>query len=462
LAWNSEKRKIGIGGNINEHDNNKKSARVMSESIIQNFIGIEVPGVFSHRDTLLKSKSDRFIIAGYASYDVIDKEGDRVPLPVLAEAFERMMKIPERRNLNFYHTNIQIGRILPEWKSPSGKVFRSGVDDHGLFIVAELFDDVEQARKVRRQMKRGNYLAFSIGGQALKRKLICDDDVCWKEISKLDLHEITSCPRGVNQASKAVILRKDIESFKNVAKMAGKNDSFINVLAKEDSEEKIMSDENVDVSTEKSDLQVVLEKIDSGNTAMLEALNSIVEKLSPKEEDSEPKPEPLTKESIKALFDEWFAEKAKKKPEEEEEEEEEKKPEEPEKAQKKIGPRTDLERVMAHFGVSEAAARKLIAEVPLKELLPPRGSADKPDQYYYYKKPQKADFESDEEFQKALTAYNKFKEEFLEDLKADLGEVISKSPVPKTEVEPVNFDELYKKAEELDIDELLEEEGVVL
>jgi hypothetical protein len=136
-------------------------------------IEFDIDGTFTHVD-LISKQEDSFIIAGYGSFDIVDKQGDRVSLEALNEAFTRMMTIVERRNLMFHHSNIQIGRILPEYRDSNGKVWKSGIDDRGLFIIAEIFSDLEQSKKVKRQMERGHYLSFSIGGQATKRRTVCD------------------------------------------------------------------------------------------------------------------------------------------------------------------------------------------------------------------------------------------------------------------------------------------------
>ena len=53
--------------------------------------------------------------------------------------------------------------------------FESGVDDAGMFVVIKLRDDIEKAREVANEIRKGALRGFSIGGQAFKRMNKSDD-----------------------------------------------------------------------------------------------------------------------------------------------------------------------------------------------------------------------------------------------------------------------------------------------
>jgi len=174
---------------------------------------------------ILKSK-EKFLVAGYASVYVKDLEGERISLKALDEAFKRMMKRKSRRNYMLHHGNIQIGELLWEATDSNGITFRSGVDfdgslnaealkaygqkpKRGLFVVCEVFDDLETSKEVMEQMKRGRMLNFSIGGRVLPggRQTKCEGGRCFDEITRLELNEITDCEHPVNPEAKAFILK---------------------------------------------------------------------------------------------------------------------------------------------------------------------------------------------------------------------------------------------------------------
>ena len=245
----------------------------------------ELPGIFAG---FTVTKSKRFIIAGYASIDLIDREGERIPLPALKEAFEEMMKIPERRNLMLHHSNIQIGRILPEYVDEKGRVWRSGVDDIGLFIVAELFPDRTEARRVMREMLNGHYLSFSIGGRALRSKTKCSSELCWNEISKLELYEVTICEAGVNPGAKAFVLEPG--TFTDVSRMSEEcRQTFIKELSLGQLGEAMSEDIVEQPEMEKSELERLMEMVQKNAEAIAE-LRGIVESMQKSEEAEEQEP----------------------------------------------------------------------------------------------------------------------------------------------------------------------------
>jgi len=157
--------------------------------------------------TLLKADNETYI-AGYASVDIVDKQGDRIPTYALRDAFGRFMK-SGYRNVQVAHSNITVGEVVPTHNDSKGRTWKSEVDETGLFVVVKLRNDIEKAKEVQNAITKGQMRSFSIGGQALKRVERWDEENGnHREIQKLDLHEITICEKGVNQESKFDILKQ--------------------------------------------------------------------------------------------------------------------------------------------------------------------------------------------------------------------------------------------------------------
>ena len=158
---------------------------------------------------ILKEDKD-LVIAGYASVDVVDKQNDKITLSAIQEAAEKFMKEERYRNVMITHSNVQVGEVLDEYTNSKGKVLKTGVDDTGFFVVIKLRDDIEKAREVARDVRKGRLRSFSIGGQALSKTNKHDSDVgTFKEIDKLELHEITICEEGINPEAKFDIVKED-------------------------------------------------------------------------------------------------------------------------------------------------------------------------------------------------------------------------------------------------------------
>jgi HK97 family phage prohead protease len=179
--------------------------------------------LFRHSDeaiSILKGAND-LVVAGYASVEVVDKQGDVITKEALKDAFQKFMENPSYRNVQLAHSNIQIGDVVPNYTDSEGRLWKSEVDDVGMFVIVKLRDDIEKAKEVSAEIRKGTLRGFSIGGQAFKRVRKSDPKRGdYQEISKLELHEITICEKGINPEATFSILKEDTE----VNKMTTEND----------------------------------------------------------------------------------------------------------------------------------------------------------------------------------------------------------------------------------------------
>ena len=153
-----------------------------------------------------------YVVAGYASPVIVDREGHRVSREALARDVPRFMAMNGRyANVNIMHSSTTVGHVLPEFTAPDGKVYRTGVDDVGFFAVAEIRTDPyapEIVQKVIDDIEAGKLRSFSIAGNAGNPVFMCDDRQCFYDIGEVNLHEITLCFEGVNQGAKFEVISK--------------------------------------------------------------------------------------------------------------------------------------------------------------------------------------------------------------------------------------------------------------
>ena len=196
---------------------------------------------------ILKEDKD-LVIAGYASVDVVDKQNDKITLSAIQEAAEKFMKEERYRNVMITHSNVQVGEVLDNYTNSKGKVLKTGVDDTGFFVVIKLRDDIEKAREVARDVRKGRLRSFSIGGQALNKVNRHDESVgTYKEIDKLELHEITICEEGINPEAKFDIVKED-KNMSEIEKALAEFNEVMNelrseLLLKDDSDEEVRMEE---------------------------------------------------------------------------------------------------------------------------------------------------------------------------------------------------------------------------
>ena len=169
--------------------------------------------------TILKSNDD-LMIGGYASIEIVDKQNDLITLKALQESVKKFMEDSKFRNVMTNHSNVQVGEVVDSYRDKTGKLWKSEVDDVGFFVVIKLRDDIEKAKEVGRNIRKGSLRSFSIGGQALQKVKKSHNELGeYNEISKLELHEVTICEKGINPEAKFDILKQDIGSEKMSEKL---------------------------------------------------------------------------------------------------------------------------------------------------------------------------------------------------------------------------------------------------
>ena len=213
--------------------------------------------IHSGGELVILKEDDNTVIAGYASVDVVDKQNDKITLGAIKEAADKFMKHDRYRNVMITHSNVQVGEVVDQYTDSNGKVLKTGVDDTGFFVVIKLRNDIEKAKDVARDIRRGKLRSFSIGGQAINKTNKYDSDAgTYKEIDKLELHEITICEEGINPEAKFNIVKED----KNMSEIEKALNEFNEVMA--ELKDTILKEEGEELETmdsmpeEEADIQM--------------------------------------------------------------------------------------------------------------------------------------------------------------------------------------------------------------
>jgi hypothetical protein len=112
-------------------------------------------------------------------------------------------------------------------------------------VVIKLRDDIEKAKEINRGIRKGSLRSFSIGGQALQKTKKTNPELGeFNEISKLELHEVTICEKGINPEAKFDILKqeKKVKNMSKIEKALEELDALmaeVNTLRKEEMDEKM-------------------------------------------------------------------------------------------------------------------------------------------------------------------------------------------------------------------------------
>jgi len=230
-------------------------------------------------------KSDDLMIGGYASIEIVDKQNDLITLKALNEAVNKYMENPKFRNVMTNHSNVQVGEVVKSYRDKSGRLWKTEVDDVGFFVVIKLRDDIEKAKEINRGIRKGSLRSFSIGGQALEKVKKNHQELGdYNEISKLELHEVTICEKGINPEARFDILKQDktnkkgMRNMTKIEKALAELDALmeeVNTLRKEDEEQMDMTDEEkgMPMMDEKMEDEESMEYMDDEAKALLSTLD---------------------------------------------------------------------------------------------------------------------------------------------------------------------------------------------
>ena len=231
--------------------------------------------------SILKSGDD-LMIGGYASIEIVDKQNDLITLKALKDSVKKFMEESKYRNVMSNHSNVQVGEVVDSYRDKTGKLWKSEVDDVGFFVVIKLRDDIEKAKEVGRNIRKGSLRSFSIGGQALQKVKKSHNDLGeYNEISKLELHEVTICEKGINPEAKFDILKQDKGSEKmseKLEKALSELDTLLEdeeeSMLEEDEEESMLEEENLEYSDNEN--KAYLRTLDGAGNQIGEPADRIV------------------------------------------------------------------------------------------------------------------------------------------------------------------------------------------
>ena len=73
-------------------------------------------------------------------------------------------------------------------------------------------------------------LAFSIGGETLSQKMVCEGGFCRNDIDEIELSEVSSCRDGMNMNARAFILKAIKPNTTNQLSMVQDGVSLLKLL----------------------------------------------------------------------------------------------------------------------------------------------------------------------------------------------------------------------------------------
>ena len=136
---------------------------------------------------------DERIFSGWGSVEIIDKQGDLIPI----KEFEPVMKILMRRGAPIVdsHSNHKVGKII-------SYEFRNNEDgERGLYLTAKIYKDYPTDDQVWEGIINRDYTGFSLGGKAGEKIPICNQEGCYNVVKDIEAWEFSVVEKPANQKS---------------------------------------------------------------------------------------------------------------------------------------------------------------------------------------------------------------------------------------------------------------------
>ena len=257
-----------------------------------------------------KAQDSRRIIAGYANVAIVDNEDQFIPIDTLKKGINTLLNDPHYANLMLVHKNIQIGKIIEEFGE-----YKTHVNDKGLFIVAEIRNDIKTATEIWDNIINGDLNGFSIGCEVLSHHEECDDEKCIIVLDEINIFEVSVCSKPVNEPSGFIVISKsqlnedvceECDEIKDkMAKKTKKSeDSKEEIKSEEPKEEKPIEEPKEEKSDEpeeeepteiKSEEKTLEDRISDIERAV-ESMTELIQSLSKEEEEKSEEIEEKTEE----------------------------------------------------------------------------------------------------------------------------------------------------------------------
>jgi len=141
------------------------------------------------------------IFSGWGSVQVVDRQGDIIPISEFKPVMEKLMK--RGASVIDTHTNHVVGKIINyEFKKTS-----DGKD--GLYLTAKIFNDYPSDNEVWQGILNGEYTGFSLGGRAGDKQLSCDNTGCHNILKDIEIWEFSIVKKPANQLAIIDKIKKD-------------------------------------------------------------------------------------------------------------------------------------------------------------------------------------------------------------------------------------------------------------
>lgn len=159
---------------------------------------------------ILKSEGNELIVAGPATWDLVDPENDWITPRGMQNFLTKFFRLPEEyRNISIDHESLIIAKALLRHPQENPRYF-SHVHEKGMYLIAKIRDDdLSYTKQYRQLIKDGTYKMYSIRGKAINPQMIEKDGRTVRKIDDIDPIEVAIVKEGMNPKAGPIEVLKE-------------------------------------------------------------------------------------------------------------------------------------------------------------------------------------------------------------------------------------------------------------
>jgi len=151
---------------------------------------------------LSKADDDDLVVAGNASWDIVDPQRDQLTVGAQAKALERFFGLPrEYQTITVNHKEFKLAQPTLSFTDNKGERHYSHVHEKGTYLIAEIRNDsLATTKYYRDKIRKGEMTGYSVTALPLEFELIKGDNGQQiRRVDDMEYHAVTLCEKGVTK-----------------------------------------------------------------------------------------------------------------------------------------------------------------------------------------------------------------------------------------------------------------------
>jgi len=151
---------------------------------------------------LSKADDEELVVAGNASWDIVDPQRDQLTVQAQVKALEREFALPkEYQTVTVNHKEFKLGQPILSYTDRKGETHYSHVHEKGTYLIAQIRNDnLTTTKYYRDKIRKGNMTGYSVTALPLDFEIVKGEDgQSIRRVDDMEYHAVTLCEKGVTK-----------------------------------------------------------------------------------------------------------------------------------------------------------------------------------------------------------------------------------------------------------------------